>query len=202
MQGSILIHQSPLAQQPPVDTGALVQELTSLRANNQAFREREHHHDGGHAALTVDSITERGGKVLNRWYEVPFDSAMFTASGAMTWDVSGLTAYSLAFKLFEDEMTVGWYLEPTSVGGVADRFLKILIPEGWRAMLSFAGVHAYTDGGVSSIGACYVERGGSYIFLAWGSRAPIRRRAVAASMPSQSPRRSPRRGALTWRGRR
>jgi len=82
------------------------------------------------------------------------DAADFTANNAMTWAVPLSSGPIFEYTLIGYRMSINISLAGTTVAGVLDTTLQILIPEGYKSKQSVQVVGWRTDNGVE--GVCYV----------------------------------------------
>lgn len=110
---------------------------------------------------TVVDITANG-----TWTNPSFSASNFTGINSMTWTVSAGNVVTLQYTQVGNTMTVAFYITGTSVAGVLDYALQILIPNGKTAAATVAGTYIYSDnGGTETVGSLQVSSGDTHINL-------------------------------------
>lgn len=115
----------------------------------------------------AESLVDRAGKATypsithfleglwrrGQWQPVVYSAADFSGTGAMTWTVEEADMVTFAYMLNGRTATVSFILENTSIGGVPDVRLQILLPGGLipsRSMHSGGGF-CYDAGWVPAV---------------------------------------------------
>ena len=93
-----------------------------------------------------------------QWRSVAYDSANFTAQGAMTWTVDQADQQTFKYMVNDRSMTVAVVLNQTTVAGTASQFLYIKIPAGYRAGSSMINpAFLRTDLGLPFVDVVYAQ---------------------------------------------
>jgi hypothetical protein len=122
------------------------QVLDSYDGQVSAFLTREHLADGTHP--------------FGLWTSVPYAATRFTASGAMTWTVTNASVNTYAYTKLGKTITLAFWLNLTTVGGVVAPALELAIPDGWKVAKPMAATFGYMDNGVAGVGLVTAPRNG------------------------------------------
>lgn len=108
-------------------------------------------------------------KACGGWDDVPHAAGDFTASGAMTFTVQAADLITFTYGLMGKRLEVGLVIRGASVGGVADRTLRVAIPGNDKQGAALTAARDWSDtvwvndNGTKSIGIARVSAGGSVI---------------------------------------
>lgn len=119
----------------------------------------QHNPDDSHGTITsTGAISERGRVVpMGEWITIPYSSANFTGGGTQTWTPSGLVTLNLVqYMLVGKTMTVAFYIDNFSVGGVANPALFMTIPAHFQPSHQFFNTFTYSDNGTLGVGLVQV----------------------------------------------
>lgn len=114
-----------------VQTNRVRQEADFDDAAVSSYLDAQHHPDGSHGAITVDSVQETGRgylRPMGEWTDVPWTPANFAASGGMTWTPTAAQQALFHFTLLGKTLIVQFDFELTSISGGANQLL-LTIPE-------------------------------------------------------------------------
>lgn len=147
----------------------VAKRLSDVAAAVSAGWSIEHRPDGTHKTVTATgALYERGrAAAVGEWIAVPYASGNFTASGSMTWTVDAADVTTYAYTLVGKTMTLAWWIDTSTTGGVASSDLRLALPAGFRAARSVDGAHNYLDtvAGFSGTGPCQISAGMAYVSL-------------------------------------
>jgi hypothetical protein len=99
------------------------------------------------------------------WVQLPYDAAMFTASGSMVWTVEPGDIGTLAFSQSGKTVDLSFNIVNTTISGTVSSELRIALPDGFairRPMLNLLRI-ANNVAGQISVGYALVTQGQSYI---------------------------------------
>lgn len=65
-----------------------------------------------------------------RWIDVPYNSANFTASGTMVWDVQSGDQAIYKYFIFKKMMFLAWKINASSITGTLSDQLRLKVPNG------------------------------------------------------------------------
>lgn len=113
----------------------------------------------------ANGLRERGRTdLLGDWIDVAFDAGNFDGNGTQTWTLVSGDQLSFAYTLVGKTMLVAGYFNTSSVGGVANTDLRVVIPDGYVSDALIIGIARVNDAGAGfAAGTVYVTSGGTTI---------------------------------------
>lgn len=115
----------------------------------------EHNDDDTHSTIhATGKVFERDRTTaVGDWILVPYVSTNFSAQGSMTWTVQSGDVLVNQYTLVGSTMCFQFEATATSVGGVADVALVLIIPGAFSAGTGTQwGTYHYVDNGTHGIG--------------------------------------------------
>jgi hypothetical protein len=101
-----------------------------------------------------------------------FNAADYTGNGAMTWTVDAGDVPVMNFYLKGTRLFVGYFIQTTTPGGVANTLLQRIVPNGY--VIAFTNVDPpgqIVDNLVTTTGG-YADASASTQLIRWGRNAP------------------------------
>lgn len=105
------------------------------------------------------------------WTTPTFAAGSYTASGAMTWTVASGNVTTSRYSVLGNTITMAFYVSPTTVAGVLNTELRIVIPESKVATGYSAASLFYLDNGTLGIGVALVQTSDTFVRLYKASAA-------------------------------
>ena len=134
--------------------GWIALTFNQLVASLTAGYHIEHNANDSHSTIhATGTISERGRLVaIGDWQAVPFNAANFTGGGTQTWTVTAATQITFSYSLTGTTLAFQIKLAGTSVGGVPNTTLRIMLPVAYANPRQQFGTFHFVDNGVHGIG--------------------------------------------------
>ena len=163
-------------------------ELDEYSAVLTGLLSSQHGPNGTHLDVTAISVESLYGYRITgqaanvgEWVTPGFKTTYFTANGAMTWTVQRADVNIFKYTIIGATMILQFKLSSTTVAGVPNTTLKILIPGNYRAVSDALAYIRATDNGSSTDAIAEALEGATVVNLYLPSGFPSALGAWAAS---------------------
>lgn len=116
-------------------------------------------------------VTDLGTRtsVVGEWITPTFNAGDFVGAGALTWTVQAGDVITYEWSLLNKTMTVRFFLQATSTGGVANGQLTMRVPGGATIAKSSVSTITTYDNGIERLGYISADANGTFFNLYTGT---------------------------------
>ena len=163
----------PDATYTNISDPATRQEFENLYTQLRGWMAADHNADGTHSNVRANSLsTTWGVREMGRIHtlgdpeDIPWDPAIYAASGTTTWQPTLAQQVTLKAALIGNLMSVTGLISLTNVGVAAGNSLNVLLPWNYVGAGNGIGTLYYIDaGGAAAMGYCRTRDLGQYVEL-------------------------------------